>query len=199
MDTAKLQSIRIPDTQRRRSQGAFWWIVLLVLAITIGSLLVAKPWKGDERDADPSQPAITSTEKAAPQSPAPPPKPRADAKPGDVLLTVSGYIINRERIEVSPRVMNQVIWIGVKKGDRVKKDQVVVQLDDSEQKARGPSRKSRWSVRRSISSASKNSAPRKTKRRSAKTKPASQSPARKRKSSNSRAHARPHKSSSIGR
>ncbi len=136
MDATKLQSIRISQTQRRRSQGAFWWIVLLVLAITVGSLLVAKPWKGDERDVDKPQTSTASEKKIAPQSPAPPPKPRTDAKPGDVVLTVSGYIVNRERIEVSPRVMNQVIWIGVKKGDRVKKDQVVVQLDDSEQKAR---------------------------------------------------------------
>jgi len=57
-------------------------------------------------------------------------------KPGDAVLTVSGYIVNRERIEVSPRVMNQVRWIGVKKGDRVKKGDIVVQLDDAEQKAR---------------------------------------------------------------
>ena len=56
--------------------------------------------------------------------------------PGDVLLTTSGYIINRERIELSPRFVGLVRWIGVKKGDPVKKGQVVVLLDDSEQRAR---------------------------------------------------------------
>ena len=58
------------------------------------------------------------------------------ASSDDAVLTVSGYIINRERIEVSPRMMGQVTWIGVKKGDLVKKDQVVVRLDDAEQRAR---------------------------------------------------------------
>ena len=52
------------------------------------------------------------------------------------LLTTSGYIINRERIEFSPRFVGIVRWIGVKKGDPVKKGQVVVLLDDSEQRAR---------------------------------------------------------------
>ena len=55
---------------------------------------------------------------------------------GDSLLTTSGYIINRERIELSPRFVGIVRWIGVKKGDPVKKGQVVVLLDDSEQRAR---------------------------------------------------------------
>lgn len=132
MDAAKLQSIQISDTQRRRTQGAFWWIVLLVIAATGTALYVAKPWKADARDVDkPAAAAAAKPEKLAPQ-----PKAKPVEKPGDVSLTVSGYIVNRERIEVSPRVMNQVLWISVKKGDRVKKDQIVVQLDDSEQKAR---------------------------------------------------------------
>ena len=129
MDAAKLQSIQISDTQRRRSQGAFWWIVILVIAATGTALYTAKPWEGDSRDVD-------KLSTAAPTQIAPQPKAKPAEKPGDVSLTVSGYIVNRERIEVSPRVMNKVLWIGVKKGDRVKKDQVVVQLDDSEQRAR---------------------------------------------------------------
>src|SRR5207247_7451751 len=52
------------------------------------------------------------------------------------ILTVSGYIINRERIELSPRFMGVVKWIGVKKGDAVTNGQVVVLLDDAEYKAR---------------------------------------------------------------
>jgi HlyD family secretion protein len=52
------------------------------------------------------------------------------------VLTVSGYIIARERIEISPRFMGVVQWIGVKKGDAVTNGQVVVRLDDSEYRAR---------------------------------------------------------------
>jgi HlyD family secretion protein len=60
----------------------------------------------------------------------------AAATTSDSVLVVSGYIINRERIEISPRFMGVVKWIGVKKGDVVTKGQVVVTLDDAEFKAR---------------------------------------------------------------
>ena len=132
MDAAKLQSIQISDTQRRRSGGSFWWILIIVLGATGTAFYFANPWAKDSRDMEKTAtPAV-----AAPEATAAAPKPKAPDKPGDVLLTVSGYIVNRERIEIGPRVINQVRWIGVKKGDTVKKDQVVVQLDDSEQKAR---------------------------------------------------------------
>jgi RND family efflux transporter MFP subunit len=54
----------------------------------------------------------------------------------NVVLVVSGYIVNRERIEISPRFMGVVEWVGVKKGDTVTNGQVVVLLDDTEFKAR---------------------------------------------------------------
>jgi HlyD family secretion protein len=54
----------------------------------------------------------------------------------NVVLTVSGYVIPRERIEISPRFQGTVQWIGVKKGDRVKAGEVLVRLDDAEQRAR---------------------------------------------------------------
>src|SRR6185312_4191459 len=54
----------------------------------------------------------------------------------DSVLTVSGYIINRERIEISPRFLGLVKWIGVKKGDAVTNGQLLVLLDDTEYKAR---------------------------------------------------------------
>jgi HlyD family secretion protein len=57
-------------------------------------------------------------------------------KPGDAVLTVSGYVIPRARIEISPRFQGTVKWIGVKKGDKVKKSQIMVQLEEDEYRAR---------------------------------------------------------------
>jgi RND family efflux transporter MFP subunit len=136
MDAAKLQTIQISADRRQRSSGAFRFIILGVLIVTGGALYFAKPWAADTRtstgkEAQPGSKPVKSTE-------ANPPAPihEKPAKAGDAVLTVSGYIINRERIELSPRTMNEVKWIGVKKGDRVKKDDIVVRLDDSEQQAR---------------------------------------------------------------
>ena len=52
------------------------------------------------------------------------------------VLTATGYIVARERIEISPRFMGVVSWIGVRKGEAVTNGQVVVRLDDSEYQAR---------------------------------------------------------------
>lgn len=131
MDAAKLQTIQIPDSRRQRSQGAFWFIMIAVVIATGAALFVAKPWAKDSRVAAGGQAGEKSTAPVAAAAPTEKPQ-----KATDSVLTVSGYIINRERIEISPRTMNEVKWIGVKKGDRVKKDEIVVRLDDSEQKAR---------------------------------------------------------------
>ena len=137
MDAAKLQSINIPDVRRRRSQSSFWVIVIAVSGVTLAALMFARPWAADKRDGPKASASSTPANSPAPATPTDAPKPKPpETKAGDVLLTASGYIINRERIEISPRVMNQVRWIGVKKGDRVTKGQVVVQLDDAEQKAK---------------------------------------------------------------
>ena len=137
MDAAKLQSIHISESQRRRSVGAFWGIVLLVAACVAIALYFARPWASDERTGNgQGKSPQSSPANPADAKPAVPVPRKSDARPGEAVLTISGYIINRERIELSPRVMNEVKWIGVKKGDRVKKGDIVVRLDDSEQQAR---------------------------------------------------------------
>ena len=133
MDAAKLQSIQIPEGRRQRSQGAFRFIILGVIIATAIALYFAKPWATDSRTGT-GKDAHAET-KSAGQLPVAPASSKP-AKAGDALLTLSGYIINRERIELSPRAMNEVKWIGVKKGDRVKQGDIVVRLDDSEQQAR---------------------------------------------------------------
>ncbi len=133
MDAAKLQTIQIPENRRQRSQGASWYIVIGVIVATAIALWIAKPWAKDTRTATGK---ATQPDKKSAQPAGIAPAGEKPAKAGDALLTVSGYIINRERIELSPRTMNEVKWIGVKKGDLVKKDEIVVRLDDSEQKAR---------------------------------------------------------------
>jgi HlyD family secretion protein len=137
MDTEKLAEIRIAPTERRRTRRAFWWIIGTVAVITLTAFFAARP-RPDERRVIDRKPAA-----AAEQSPAPVAKSETastasvHAPPQEgTVLTVSGYIVNRERIELSPRFQGVVKWIGVKKGDRVARDQVVVTLDDAEQRAR---------------------------------------------------------------
>jgi HlyD family secretion protein len=148
MNEEKLQQLRIATGQKRRS-GAPMWVILLCVALATGAVIYfAVP-----RASDSVRSGMKSNREAA-----------ADRKPGMAagmgttpggavgsnatasavagarvegsVLTVSGYIVNRERIELSPRFLGVVKWLGVKKGDVVTNGQVVALLDDAEYRAR---------------------------------------------------------------
>jgi HlyD family secretion protein len=127
-----LEKLRIPQAQRS-SRGIPAVLIYGVVALIV---LIAA-WFAWPRASDSTR-LVATTKPYQPDSSTSPSSSAAPstAAPNDVLLTTSGYIINRERIELSPRFVGIVRWIGVKKGDPVKKGQVVVLLDDSEQRAR---------------------------------------------------------------
>jgi HlyD family secretion protein len=139
MSADRLKELQIEPDQRQRRQGPFWIIVLTVLAVVVVALLFARPWSPEkirrmktagapDTNAAPADNSAPATAVTQTNSPAP--------MDDNVVLTVSGYIINRERIEISPRFLGVVNWIGVKKGDAVTNGQIVVLLDDTEYKAR---------------------------------------------------------------
>jgi HlyD family secretion protein len=111
-----------PEKKTRRRSGPVVAIVA-VAVLVIGGLVVFALTNQSER-APISSKHVTPVTASAP------------VKAGDAVLTVSGYVIPRERIELSPRFQGTVKVIGIKKGDRVKKDQLLVQLDDDEYRAR---------------------------------------------------------------
>jgi len=145
MNTDKLRALQISPEEKRRPQRAFWSIVLVVAAVLLGAVAFIQPWARDKRElagaatmgTDNSTPAAALPAPQAGASAQSPTVPKTAATAGqDSVLTVSGYIVNRERIEISPRFLGVVKWIGVKKGDAVTNGQVVVQLDDAEYRAR---------------------------------------------------------------
>jgi len=146
MNEEKLHQLRIGADQKRRSSTPVWVIILSVAVVTGVVIYLAVPRASDSdrsglksnRDLAASQsggkggPGGTSGGFGSSNSLASPSPDNADG----AVLTVSGYIVNRERIELSPRFLGVVKWIGVKKGDAVTNGQVVVLLDDAEYKAR---------------------------------------------------------------
>ncbi len=54
---------------------------------------------------------------------------------GTVILNATGYIIAAHKIELASKVVGKVSWIGVEKGDQVKRGQVLVRLEDDEYRA----------------------------------------------------------------
>jgi len=151
MKDDRLERLRIASHQKRRSGLPVALIVGGVLAITAAIVWWAIPRASDDvRAGMKSGPKATRTEAGTPLDKSAATRSatgtndsgaggRAERSPGSVVgsvLTVSGYIIARERIEISPRFMGVVQWIGVKKGDAVTNGQVVVRLDDAEYRAR---------------------------------------------------------------
>ena len=138
MNAEKLSALQIDRAQKQRPTGTLWIIFSIVIVATLGAVYLARPKAGDDVRR------LRTEAKAAGAASAPAPAGSAlsstntgrEPAAGNIALTVSGYIVNRERIEISPRFMGVVLWIGVKKGDAVTNGQVVVLLDDTEYQAR---------------------------------------------------------------
>lgn len=140
MNDDKLQQLNIDSTSKRRTQRPFWSI-LIGVAVVIGvALYFWWPRESDKVRMMKGKTPINSSGNinlSANSTNSNTVSIPINAGPVDgSVLTVSGYIINRERIELSPRFMGTVKWIGVKKGDTVTNGQVVVLLDNSEYAAR---------------------------------------------------------------
>jgi HlyD family secretion protein len=61
--------------------------------------------------------------------------PRVESSAQSAVLVATGYVIAHHKIQVGSKIMGRVAWIGVEKGAHVKKDQVVVRLEDREYQA----------------------------------------------------------------
>jgi HlyD family secretion protein len=143
---SKLAQLAMNPAAKQRSSGTMTLIFITVGVALVAALLTWKPWAkegvryatGDGRTEE--RKASANAAGAAPSQAGGAGTNATTAGTfstnNDVALTVSGYIINRERIELSPRFMGVVNWIGVKKGDTVTNGQIVVLLDDTEFKGR---------------------------------------------------------------
>ena len=140
MDAQRLAQLHIEPAAKRRPRRMLVIILSAVALLTLAAIALAWPRAEDKvRKMPGAIAAATATNETEPASPAAAVATTNEtpaASSGDVVLTVSGYIINRERIEISPRFLGTVKWIGIKKGDLVTNGQIIVRLDDEEYRAR---------------------------------------------------------------
>lgn len=162
MNNDLLASLRIASARKRRSHGTWWLIVIGVLVATGTAAYLAFPREGDQNrsgmksgretvvakadkgladrakllDAERGGAGAAKSTSAGQVEPSGATGAKDGGTSAGSVLTVSGYLVARERIEISPRFLGVVTWIGVKKGDSVTNGQVVVRLDDSEYRAR---------------------------------------------------------------
>jgi len=114
----ELESLRIERDRRpgpRRGLPGWAW-TLLVAAVAVGAVCFL--WMG-----------------AGPQAVDVARLTTFEAKEAATVLVAGGYVVAHHKIQLGSKVVGRVAWIGVEKGDRVKKDQVLVRLDDTEYRA----------------------------------------------------------------
>ncbi|HME99374.1 MAG TPA: efflux RND transporter periplasmic adaptor subunit [Terriglobia bacterium] len=71
-------------------------------------------------------------------------RPREERSSQSAVLMATGYVIAHHKVQVGSKIAGRVSWIGVEKGDRVKRDQMVVHLEDREFRAQYDQAKSAY-------------------------------------------------------
>jgi HlyD family secretion protein len=118
-----LQNLRIDRSERRNGEPSRWAVRWIVIGIAVFVVL------GAGRFIYARWSAATEVEIARVRVL------DAGAGAGNVILNATGYIVAAHKIELASKVVGKVAWIGVEKGDRVKKDQVLVRLENDEYRA----------------------------------------------------------------
>jgi HlyD family secretion protein len=120
-----LRALRIDPAKKqnpgdRRGGSSKWILALVFLLLGAGTFALISRFYLAPADEQPSQ--------AAMQPVSGPSTDDADL----AILKASGYIVAHHKIQLGSKVMGKVAWIGVEKGDKVHKGQLLVRLDDRE-------------------------------------------------------------------
>jgi len=117
----ELRSLKIDRGQRDSRSPSRWAKVWILAGLALILVLLGWLWlRGGGRAVEVQTLRLSASGGAA--------------EPG-IVLNATGYIVAHHKIEVSSKVMGKVGWIGVEKGDRVQRGQIVVRLEDQEFRA----------------------------------------------------------------
>ncbi len=120
IDPALKNAVAATPTRRR-------WVIGLVIAIVLVAALVLwweRPTSSGKEEVVHAMPAATQ------------PGASGGASDQDFALHAVGYIVAAHKVELAAKVIGRVSWVGVEMGDKVKKGQPLVRLEDDEYRAR---------------------------------------------------------------
>jgi HlyD family secretion protein len=115
MDAA-LRALRIDPERRRRGRRRAAWLRYAIIALV--GLAVAGYFVSRTR-LNTVEVEVSATQRLDPGAPTP-------------VLTAGGYIIPHRKVELAPKITGRVEWIGVEKGDKVARGQVLLRIEQQE-------------------------------------------------------------------
>jgi HlyD family secretion protein len=122
---AELKSLKIDRSRGNTGGGSSWaakWIVTgIILFVLLGA--GAMLYKNLNAPLEVDTARVTS------------PIIGGSISTDSVVLNANGYIVPAHKIQVASKVVGKVQWIGVDKGYKVTKDQIIARLEDDEYKA----------------------------------------------------------------
>jgi HlyD family secretion protein len=113
---AALQSLRIDPERKRRGRRRLTWLRYAIAAVALfGGAAYFLP----RGPLQPAEVEVAMVQRLDPNAPRP-------------VLTAGGYIIPRRKVELAPKITGRVEWIGVEKGDTVRRGQVLLRIEPQE-------------------------------------------------------------------
>ncbi|MFO0944409.1 MAG: efflux RND transporter periplasmic adaptor subunit [Planctomycetota bacterium] len=118
----RLRNLQLSTAERRDpkgSKGSRWLLISIVLVVVVGVIGGVAAYSGY---LDPPVPEVDIVV-------------FAEGESGNIILDLSGYIVPRTRLNVAPRVGGTVVTLPIEEGSKVKKGDLLCQIDDLSFKA----------------------------------------------------------------
>ena len=133
----RVRSLRLPESSRQPRSQIAWlpWILCIILGLSTGFFAL----RAYDQPAEQPPPAITIGQQ--PTNGAPAPRPTGYE---EVALKSKGYILPVQQIQVSPKVGGMVLKLNFKEGTRVKKDDILAELETTDYQADFDRAKKNW-------------------------------------------------------
>jgi HlyD family secretion protein len=123
LNALRIDPEKKPRLRPRKPAWTRWALLVFLLLLAVGGFLAYRAAYYPEEAAGKAAPKAAESEAAV-----------APSRPRDFLMA-SGYVVAHHKIHLGTKVIGKVAWIGVEKGDRVRKGQLLVKLDDREFRA----------------------------------------------------------------
>ncbi len=152
----RVQSLRLPEAEEAAGAGRRWlWLLVVIAVVVVGYFAYKQVGAPQEHPpavaaapaGTPSAPANSNAANGAPAAPISTSSSQATATPphstltapvassGEIAHESKGYIIAAHQILVSPRVYGMLQSLRIEEGQRVKKGDILAQLETTEWQA----------------------------------------------------------------